>query len=116
MNASTTTVPLALMSTTTHSHRWPLVVCAVLLFCSMTIAASLGAVTFPLDTTARLLAKGIAGLSIAGDERAPAAIIYLIRFPRVLAAALVGAALALAGVIMQGLFRIPWLTRALSEC
>lgn len=107
MNASATPLPLALKSTAVHQRRWPLVVCAVLLFCSMTIASALGAVTLPLDTTARLLAKGIIGLPIGGEERAQAAIIYLIRFPRVLAAALVGAALALSGVVMQGLFRNP---------
>jgi iron complex transport system permease protein len=107
MNASATTMPLAHTSTAVHSRRWPLVVCAVLLFCSMTIASALGAVTLPLDTTVRLLAKSIAGFPIAGEERAQAAIIYLIRFPRVLAASLVGAALASSGVIMQGLFRNP---------
>ncbi|MBI3245839.1 MAG: iron chelate uptake ABC transporter family permease subunit [Deltaproteobacteria bacterium] len=107
MNVSVPTLSLALKSTVVHQRRWPLVVCVVLLFCSMTLASSLGAVTLPLDTTARLLAKGIAGLPIDGEERAQAAIIYLIRFPRVLAAALVGAALALSGVVMQGLFRNP---------
>lgn len=37
-----------------------------------------------------------------------------IRLPRVLLAVLVGAALATAGVIMQGLFATQWLTRAYS--
>lgn len=107
MNASATTLPLTIKSTDAPQRRWPLLVCLVLLLGSMTIASSLGAVTLPLDTTARLLVKGIAGLPFAGEERAQAAILYLIRFPRVLAAALVGAALASSGVIMQGLFRNP---------
>ncbi|HXG20917.1 MAG TPA: iron ABC transporter permease [Methylomirabilota bacterium] len=107
MSTSATTWPLTINSTDAPRRRWPLFVCLVLLLGSITIASSLGAVTLPLDTTARLLAKGIAGLPFAGEERAQAAIIYLIRFPRVLAAALVGAALALSGVIMQGLFRNP---------
>jgi iron complex transport system permease protein len=74
---------------------------------SITVAAAFGAVTLPLDTTARLLAKGMIGLPVVNEERAQAAIVYLIRFPRVLAAALVGASLALSGVVMQGLFRNP---------
>lgn len=87
MNASATTMSVAFKPTAVYQRRWPLVVCAVLLICSMTIASSLGAVTLPFATTARLLAKGIAGLPFAGEERAQAAIIYLIRFPRVLTAA-----------------------------
>jgi iron complex transport system permease protein len=107
MNASAITPPLVLKSTVVPQRLWPLIVCTVLLFCSVTIASALGAVTLPLATTARLLMKGLIGLPVAGEERTQAAIIYLIRFPRVLAAALVGAALALSGVIMQGLFRNP---------
>ena len=78
-----------------------------LLLVSVTIAVSMGAVTIPLQTTARLLLKSIFQLSIDSDERAYATIVYLIRFPRVLAAALVGASLAVSGVVMQGLFRNP---------
>ena len=40
-------------------------------------------------------------------ERADDAIVWLIRFPRVVVAAVVGAGLATAGVIMQSLFRNP---------
>lgn len=77
------------------------------LLVSITIATSMGAVTLPLETTARLLIKSILQLPIESGERAAATIVYLIRFPRVLAAALVGASLAVSGVVMQGLFRNP---------
>jgi iron complex transport system permease protein len=73
----------------------------------MIIAVAFGAVPIPLETTARLLFKGIFELPIDGQEHAQATIVYLIRFPRVLAAALVGASLAISGVVMQGLFRNP---------
>ena len=43
----------------------------------------------------------------AGVTRADEAIIWLIRLPRVLVAVVVGAALATAGALMQGLFRNP---------
>ena len=80
---------------------------AGVLLVSITIAVSLGAVTIPLETTARLLITSILQLPIASDDRAVATIVYLIRLPRVLAAAVVGASLAVSGVVMQGLFRNP---------
>lgn len=86
---------------------WSLGVCVGLLGVSILIGLALGAVPLPFETTARLLAKSLLGLSIDGQERAQATIVYLIRFPRVLAAALVGASLAMSGVMMQGLFRNP---------
>lgn len=79
----------------------------LLLFFSIAVAAALGAVSIPLETTVRLIVRGVFGLPVGSEERAQAAIVYLIRFPRVLAAALVGGALAASGVLMQGLFRNP---------
>jgi iron complex transport system permease protein len=95
------------MSRVWFRSGWSLSACLVLLLCSMIVAVSLGAVSLPFETTARLLIKGILHLPVDGAERAQVTIIYMIRFPRVLAAALVGALLALAGVVMQGLFRNP---------
>ena len=54
---------------------------------------------------ARLLPEG--WLSLAGVGEAEQAIVWLIRVPRVVVAAVVGAALAVAGAQMQGLFRNP---------
>ena len=54
---------------------------------------------------ARLLPEG--WLSLAGVGEAEQAIVWLIRVPRVVVAAIVGAALAVAGAQMQGLFRNP---------
>ncbi|MCS6927138.1 MAG: iron ABC transporter permease [Candidatus Binatia bacterium] len=107
MSMSVVTLPLLRKSVDVRKGNWSLATCVALFLGSMAVAASLGAVTLPLDTTVRLLVKGIAGLPIDSEERAQAAIVYLIRFPRVLAAAMVGAALALSGVVMQGLFRNP---------
>lgn len=87
--------------------RWVLSVCLLLGVLSLLVAVAVGAVSLPLTTTARLLAKSILGLPIEAGERTQATIVYLIRLPRVVAAALVGASLALSGVVMQGLFRNP---------
>ncbi len=86
---------------------WWLAAGVGLLLVSMLTGLAVGAVPIPLETTAQVLAKGILGLEVDGQERAQATIVYLLRFPRVLTAALVGASLALSGALMQGLFRNP---------
>lgn len=78
---------------------------AVLLILSIVAASAL--VEIPFATSARMLAKGILGLEMPSNERTSAAIAYLIRFPRVVVAALAGALLATAGALVQGLFRNP---------
>lgn len=107
MTTATETLSASGTSTLVRRKTKTLLVGSLLLCASITLAAAMGAVSIPLETTARLIAKGILQLPVLDEERAQAAIVYLIRFPRVLAAALVGGALALAGVIMQGLFRNP---------
>jgi iron complex transport system permease protein len=74
---------------------------------SVVVATAVGVVPVPLGETLDILAQGMFHGSLAGEERAAAAIVYLIRFPRVLVAAMVGAALAVSGVLLQGLFRNP---------
>ncbi len=107
MRTSTDTLSVVRKVAVEWRSSWSLVFFVGFLLVSMIIAMALGAVAIPLETTARLLVKGVLQLSIETDERAQATIVYLIRFPRVLAAALVGASLALSGVMMQGLFRNP---------
>lgn len=67
------------------------------------LAASIGTVPVPL---AEVLAATVRGLSgdLGGTHDV---IVWSIRLPRVLLAALVGAALALSGVAFQGIFRNP---------
>ena len=75
---------------------------------SSLLAVSLGAVYIPLPRILGILLARIPGLPLpsrwTGEEEA---IILLIRLPRVVAAGLVGAALANAGVLFQGLLRNP---------
>lgn len=68
----------------------------------MYLGASIGAVNIHHDTFLRFFT----GSSTANDQ-AMWQILVNIRLPRVLAAALVGGSLAVAGAVMQGLFRNP---------
>jgi len=77
---------------------------AVTLIAIALIAATIGASGMPVDRLAAAL--GLASgepLQIARDEL----ILFSIRLPRIALAAMVGAMLAAAGTIMQGLFRNP---------
>lgn len=80
---------------------------AVLLLCLL-IAASLGAVPIsPLDAIKMTLDKtGLFDFS-ATWQPSDETILFQIRLPRIIAGALVGAALASAGVLFQGLLRNP---------
>ena len=92
-----------------QNHRLlVLVALAALLLLCLLVATAIGAVSIPpLDIVKMTLNKiGLADFSetwAAADET----ILFQIRLPRVIAAALVGSALATAGVLFQGLLRNP---------
>lgn len=72
-----------------------------LLVASIVVSLGVGAVAIPV----RKLALALLGSdSLAADQRI---IIVTIRLPRILAAALVGSALSVSGLLFQGLFRNP---------
>ncbi|MBI4495254.1 MAG: iron ABC transporter permease [Chloroflexi bacterium] len=75
---------------------------------SMALAAGLGAVAIPPGTIVQVLAHQFGpGANPGAGQPAEEAILLQIRLPRVVAAALVGAALATAGALLQGLLRNP---------
>ena len=77
---------------------------------SVLIATAVGSVSIPIPSiVAVLLAKtiGVIALQWLPDQTAYEAIVWYLRLPRVILAALVGGALALAGAVLQGLFRNP---------
>lgn len=85
-------------------------VCVVgLSLCALVIlaAVALGSESIPLGTTLRILGERM-GLDVdeswSPDQQA---IVMQVRLPRVLVAAMVGAALAFSGALLQGLFRNP---------
>ncbi|MDG4825085.1 iron ABC transporter permease [Asanoa sp. WMMD1127] len=71
----------------------------------MVIATGIGPVAVPADEVARILLHHLTGVG----ENHPTAdvIVWRIRFPRVLLGAVVGAGLALAGAVVQGVVRNP---------
>ena len=81
---------------------------AIVLGAAFILGVAVGSSTIAPATVARVLASHLtpAGwVDLSGVTEAEQVIVWLVRTPRVLVAALVGAALAIAGVQMQGLFR-----------
>jgi iron complex transport system permease protein len=81
-----------------------------LLLISAVAAIATGSTHISWSTIVRVLSMKLlptGWVGSAGLQPSDVVIIWLIRLPRVLVAALVGAALATGGVVMQGLFRNP---------
>ena len=74
---------------------------------SALVAVAVGATGVPIAETARLIWAGLTGGTIGTDDVSQYSVIWEIRAPRVILAALVGAGLALAGVACQALVRNP---------
>lgn len=92
--------------------RWKFIVILLTLALMFTIAFAIavGSVRVPLLDVYRIIIKQIPFLgNLVGDELSSVneVIVIQIRLPRVLAAAIVGSALAVAGVVLQGLLRNP---------
>ena len=80
----------------------------ITLLIAVAAATAVGTTTIPLRDTIGILVDALPGVHIAGGwSDAQETILLQIRLPRVLAAALVGAALSVAGAIFQGVFRNP---------
>ncbi len=71
---------------------------------AIVLATAIGSVSLPLGEVVRALASRLAGAASGG---AADTIIWQIRVPRVLTAAVVGGALSTAGAVFQGLLRNP---------
>lgn len=75
---------------------------------ALLLAASLGTVSIPIADIGAIALKHVLGVSVGGDwSETQEMIVWQLRLPRVLGAAAVGAALAAAGVLFQGLLRNP---------
>jgi iron complex transport system permease protein len=73
------------------------------------ILSGIGVGSTPMQwkTILHVLSAKLLGANASGLTQADVAIVWFIRVPRVIVAAFVGAGLAVAGAIMQGLFRNP---------
>jgi iron complex transport system permease protein len=84
------------------------VLLAVLLGVAMILAIAIGSTPIAPGTVVRVLAARLLPFAhISGADETETIVIWIVRTPRVLVAALVGAALAIAGAQMQGLFQNP---------
>jgi iron complex transport system permease protein len=81
------------------------VVLAVALLVSVPAAISLGSATIPFGDTARFLWAALTGGAISVDEVTQYQIIWQVRTPRVVLAAVVGAGLSAVGVAVQAMVR-----------
>ncbi len=91
-----------------HKPVLTLVILLLVLLLALLMAASLGTVPIPAGDIAAIAVKRALGLDLGAHwSEAQETIVWQIRLPRVLGAALVGAALAAAGVLFQGLLRNP---------
>ena len=79
---------------------------AALLAASVVVATAVGTVPLPYGETARVVVAKALGLAWPVDPTHEA-IIWSVRLPRVLAAGIIGFALAVCGAAMQGLFKNP---------
>ncbi|MFQ6014332.1 MAG: FecCD family ABC transporter permease [Anaerolineae bacterium] len=93
-----------------YRHRPVLILSSLILFVivGVTLAAALGSVPIPLDQVVRMFLDQVPGFNLPQTwSEGEATIILQIRLPRVMTSLIVGAALATAGVIFQGLLRNP---------
>jgi iron complex transport system permease protein len=104
------------ISKQTHLSDWSstlrfragVVVLAMLIVASVVLASGIGAVHVPSREIVGMLLNRTGWVHLAQTwPQSDEAIIFQIRLPRVLAAAMVGAALSVAGVLFQGLLRNP---------
>jgi iron complex transport system permease protein len=77
------------------------------LVAALLASVCIGAVKVPVGEVLHMAARALGFGNVAEVEATHVTIITTLRLPRVLAAALVGGSLAVAGVAMQGLFRNP---------
>ena len=99
-----------MLSKLRHNNRrlWVLLLLGGGLIFALFLAGAFGAVTIPLPDIVRMMLNKVAVFDFPSTWRAvDETIIFQIRLPRVLGGALIGAALATAGVLFQGLLRNP---------
>ena len=83
-----------------HWRAWPLSTLTLLLMVTVVCASAVGAYAIkPLDVLRVILS--------VSDQPQHEAVLWSIRFPRVILAAFLGAGLAVSGAMLQGLFRNP---------
>jgi len=89
-----------------NNKKTIILMCCILLIV-MILGSAIGAVYVPFFDTVKIILTKWGVMKSTAFNRGAESIIYYVRFPRVLVAALVGSALATSGAVMQGMFRNP---------
>ncbi|MFA6308985.1 MAG: iron chelate uptake ABC transporter family permease subunit [Clostridia bacterium] len=88
-------------------RSWIIPLMLMILAVVIVVAASIGTVYVPIQSIIRIILNKLGLVNNSGFEPYQMAIIYSVRLPRVLAAVLIGSALATTGAVLQGMFRNP---------
>lgn len=88
-------------------YAWLLVALVALLLASSVISLAFGPARVPVDVVGRILLHKAFGLGEVTWPAGQESIVWLIRVPRMLLGALVGAGLALIGAVLQAVTRNP---------
>ncbi|MBC2654893.1 iron ABC transporter permease [Pseudomonas sp. MSSRFD41] len=92
---------------TTRRYSWLLLTLAGLLLASCVLSLGFGPARVPVDVVGRILLHKTLGLGEVDWSPGQEHIVWLIRVPRMLLGALVGAGLALIGAVLQAVTRNP---------
>lgn len=84
-----------------------LAACAGLVLAAVFASLAIGPVVIPVDHVARILAGTVTGEAATGVSLRESVIVLDIRLPRTVLGLMVGGAIAMAGAVMQGIFRNP---------
>jgi iron complex transport system permease protein len=88
-------------------YPWLLIALGTLLLMSAVVSLGFGPARVPLDVVWRILLHKLCGLGVPDWSTGQEHIVWLIRLPRMLLGALVGAGLALIGAVLQAVTRNP---------
>jgi iron complex transport system permease protein len=105
-NAAIAPIAIASLLRREHRQRLTLLALVLLMLVVALLSVALGPVTIPPGEVLRVIGARL-GLPVGEITPQHVAVIETIRLPRTLLGLLVGAALAVAGAAMQGLFRNP---------
>lgn len=105
ISADATAAPLDVARRRARRSRMAVIISAALLFVAVVASLAIGPVSIAPGRVLEILARFLTG-DTARDAR-DAVVVLDVRLPRTVLAILVGAALAVSGAVMQGLFRNP---------
>ena len=96
-----------------NDHRITFIVAIILLFASIGVALVLGRFQIGFGAIWDIIVTTCCGNEAEPKLAASSLVLWSVRFPRVLAAIMVGAALSVAGAVFQSLFRNPLVSPAI---